>query len=319
MPRRIALFIWLAAVAVSAALAQTYPSRPITIISGFAAGSGDDTHARLIARPLEADLKQGVVVENKVGANAALAAGYVAHATPDGYTLLKVSAGTLVANPALYKHISYDPVRDFAPISLTGRGTFLLVINAHVPANSIAELIAYGKANPGKLLLASSNSNGVVAGETFKRWADIDIIHVPYKTAPPAINDLVAGHVSMMFADMTTALPHIRSGALRGLAVTTRNRSALIPQLPSLDEAGLTNFEVNSWNGLVAPANTPKDIVTTLNTEIRRIVAEPSLKAQFAEIGTEIFSSTPEEMGDLIRVDLVRWAKMIKDAGIEPQ
>jgi tripartite-type tricarboxylate transporter receptor subunit TctC len=323
MPTRIALITWFVVLAALAGVldapAQAYPSRPITIVSGFAAGSGDDTHARLIARYLEAAINQGVVVENKVGANAAIAAGYVARAAPDGYTLLKASVGVLAANPALYRSISYDAAKDFAPISLTGRGTFLLVVNSHVPANSIAELIAYAKANPGKLLFASSNSNGVIAGETFKRWANIDIVHVPYKTAPPAINDLVGGHVSMMFADMTTALPHIRANALRALAVMTRDRSALLPDLPSLHEAGMTDFEINSWNGLVAPANTPKDIVTRLNTEIRRIVADPVLKAQFAEIGTEIFSSTPEEMGDLIRTDLVRWAKMIKDAGIEPQ
>jgi tripartite-type tricarboxylate transporter receptor subunit TctC len=323
MPTRIAPVTWFAVVATLAGVfdapAQTYPSRPITIVSGFAAGSGDDTHARLIARYLEAAINQGVVVENKVGANAAIAAGYVARAAPDGYTLLKASVGVLAANPALYKSISYDAAKDFAPISLTGRGTFLLVVNSHVPVNSIAELIAYAQANPGKLLFASSNSNGVIAGETFKRWANIDIVHVPYKTAPPAINDLVGGHVSMMFADMTTALPHIRANALRALAVMTRDRSALLPDLPSLHEAGMTDFEINSWNGLVAPANTPKDIVTRLNTEIRRIVADPVLKAQFAEIGTEIFSSTPEEMGELIRTDLVRWAKMIKDAGIEAQ
>jgi tripartite-type tricarboxylate transporter receptor subunit TctC len=323
MPTRIVLFASIALIATLAgafdALSQSYPSRPLTIVSGFAAGSGDDTHARIIARRLETAIKQGVVVENKVGANGAIAAGYVARAAPDGYTLLKVSAGTLVANPALYKSISYDPVKDFAPISLTGRGTFLLVINPQVPVNSVAELIAYAKVYPRKLLFASSNSNGVLAGETFKRWANIDIIHVPYKTAPPAINDLVAGHVSMMFADMTTALPHIKANTLRALAVTTRNRSALLPDLPSLHEAGLTDFEIDSWGGLVAPANTSKEIVTRLNAEIRGIVANPSVKAQFAAVGTEVFSSTPEEMDDLVKTDLVKWAKMIKDAGIEAQ
>lgn len=323
MPTRIALFASFAVAATLASVsnvpAQGYPSRPITIVSGFAAGSGDDTQARFIARHLEAAIKQGVVVENKVGANGAIAAGYVARAAPDGYTLLKVSAGTLVANPALYKSLSYDPVKDFAPISLTGRGIFLLVINPHVPANSVAELIAYAKANPGKLLFASSNANGIVSGETFKRWAGIDIVHVPYKSAPPAINDLVAGHVSMMFADMTTALPLIKADALRGLAVTTRNRSPLLPDLPSLHEAGLTDFEIVPWSGLVAPANTPKDIVTRLNSEIRRIAADSSVKVQFAAIGTEVFASTPEEMSDLIKTDLVKWAKMIKNAGIEPQ
>jgi tripartite-type tricarboxylate transporter receptor subunit TctC len=318
-----ALFASLAIVAtlasISHAPAQSYPSRPITIVSGFAAGSGIDTHARIIAHYLEIAIKQGVVVENKVGANSAIAAGYVAHAAPDGYTLLLANAGVLVANPALYRSLSYNPLRDFAPISLTGRGTFMLVINPRVPAMSVAELIAYAKANPGKLLFASSNSNGVVAGETFKRWADLDIVHVPYKTAPPAINDLVAGHVSLMFADMTTALPHVRAGALRALAVTTRHRSALLPDLPSLDEAGLTGFEINPWSGLVAPANTPGEIVTRLNAEIRKIVADSSVKAQFAQVGTEVFSSTPEEMGDLVRADLITWAKMIRDAGIEPQ
>jgi tripartite-type tricarboxylate transporter receptor subunit TctC len=298
--------------------AQTYPNRSLTIVVGFNSGGGVDIVTRVIAHHLAAALKQTVVVENRPGANSAIAATYVARAAPDGYTLI-TGGGFYWANPGLMRSISYDPVRDFAPISQIGGFPYMLVVYPQVPAKSIAELIGYARINPGRLSFATSSSSGVVSGETFRRWAGIDITHVPYKSAPPAINDVIGGRVSMMFADVTTALPHVNAMTLRGLAVTTLERSALLPNLPSLNEEGLTGFDVASRDGIWAPASTPRDIITRLNTEVRRIIDDPDIKAQFAAIGFETHSSTSEEMALHAKTQLAKWSKMIKDAGIEPQ
>jgi tripartite-type tricarboxylate transporter receptor subunit TctC len=312
------LIVWLAAALAPAANAETYPSRPITIVVGFAAGSGIDVITRVIARRLEAQLGQSVLIENRPGANGAIAAGHVARAAPDGYTLMP-GGGFYAAVPSLMKSVPYDPAKDFAPITLIGGFAYMVVANPQVPVKSISELIAYAKANPGKLSFATSNTNGLVSGETFRRWAGIEINHVPYKSAPPAINDVLGGFVSIMFADITTALPHVRANTLRGLAVTALNRSPLLPDLPSLHEAGLTGFDVGSWNGLWVPANTPNDIITRLNAEVRKIIDDREIKAQFGGLGFETFSSTPDEMGKYAEAQRVKWSKMIRDAGIEPQ
>jgi tripartite-type tricarboxylate transporter receptor subunit TctC len=301
-----------------AANADVYPSKPVTIVVGFAPGSGIDVVTRAIARRLEHSLGQTVVIENRPGANAAIAAVHVSRASPDGYTLMP-GGGFYSSTPYLMKSISYDPQKDFAPITLIGSFAYMVVVNPRVPVQSVPELIAYAKANPGKLSFASSNPNGIVSGETFKRWAGIDIVHVHYKSAPPAINDVLGGSVSMMFADVTTALPHVRARTLRGLAVTGIKRNPLLPDLPSLHEAGLTGFDVASWNGIWAPAKTPAEIITRLSVEIRRIVDDPQIKAQLGELGFEAFSSTPDEMGRFAELQRAKWSKMIKDAEIEPQ
>jgi tripartite-type tricarboxylate transporter receptor subunit TctC len=301
------------------ASAESYPSRPITIIIGFAPGSGIDVINRVIAQRLGIALKQSVVTDNKVGANSAIAAAFVARAAPDGYTLLAGGSTSHAANPSLLKSIAYDPVKDFAPVSLTGSFAYMLVANPQVPAKSVQELIAYCKANPGKLSYATSNSSGLISGATFVRWAGIDLNHVPYKTAPPAINDVLGGRVSMMFADVTTALPHVRGDTLRGLVMMANKRSAILPDLPSVREAGLADFEDPSWNAIYAPANTPIDIITRLNAELRRIVDDPAVRAQFAAMGFEAFSSTPEELADFTKLQRAKWAKLVKEAGIEPQ
>jgi tripartite-type tricarboxylate transporter receptor subunit TctC len=298
--------------------ADTYPSRPVTMVVGFAPGSGIDVVVRIIARRLEVPLGQSVLIENRPGANGALAAGHVARAAPDGYTLFP-NGGAISNLPFLMKSLPYDPERDFAPITLLGGFAYMLVVNPQVPARSVSDLVFYAKANPGKLSFATSNTNGLVSGETFKRRAAIDIHHVPYKSAPPAINDLLGGFVSMMFADVTTALPHVRSNALRGLAVTALNRSPLLPELPSLHEAGFTGFDVGSWNGLWAPANTPNEVITKLNTELRKIIDDPELKKQLAALGFDAVSGSPEETAKYAEEQRVKWAKMITDAGIEPQ
>jgi tripartite-type tricarboxylate transporter receptor subunit TctC len=298
---------------------QAYPSKPITMVVPFGPGSATDTITRVIAQPLAAALRESIVIENKPGANGAIAAAYVARAAPDGYTLLMSTNSPHSAAPALNKSVAYDPVADFAAISRIGSFTLMLVLNPEVPAKSIPELIAYAKANPGKLSFASGNSSGVVAGETLKAWAGINLVHVPYRSVPPAINDVLGGRVSMMFADLTTGLPHVRANALRALAVTRMQRSTLFPELPTLHEAGVTGFDMDSWMGLFAPAGTPPAIVTRLNTEVRKIIENPEIKARIAAVGFEAFSSTPAELDAFVKVQLIKWTKMIKDAGIEPE
>jgi tripartite-type tricarboxylate transporter receptor subunit TctC len=299
--------------------AQAYPNKPISIIVPFGPGSATDTIARVLGQHLSTALNQTVVIEDKPGANGAIAAAYVARAAPDGYTLFLSTNSPHSAAPTLNKTVAYDPVKDFAPISRVGSYTLMLVLNPDVPAKSIPELIAYAKANPGKLSFASGNTSGVVAGETLKAWAGINIVHVPYKSAPPAINDVLGGRVSMMFTDLTTGLPHVKAHALRALAVTRLQRSKLVPDLPTLDEAGVKNFDMDSWAGMFAPANTPPDIVARLNGELRKIIDNPEIKGKIAAMGFEAFSSSPEELGDFVKVQLVKWTKMIKDAGIQPE
>ena len=298
---------------------QTYPSKPITLIVPFGPGSATDTITRIIAQHLGYAFSQSIVIENKPGANGAIAAAYVARAAPDGYTLLMSTNSPHSAAPSLNKTIAYDPVKDFTPVARVGSFTLMLVLNPHVPARSIPELIAYAKANPGKLSFASGNSSGVVAGETLKAWAGINLVHVPYRSTPPALNDVLGGRVSMMFVDLTSGLPHVQANALRALAVTRMQRSTLFPELPSLHEAGVANFDMDSWMAVFAPANTPPEIVTRLNAELRKIIDDREIRARIAAVGFEAFSSTPEELGDFVKVQLVKWTKMIKDAGIEPE
>jgi tripartite-type tricarboxylate transporter receptor subunit TctC len=221
--------------------------------------------------------------------------------------------------PFMMKSPPYDAVKDFTPITRVGSFTLMLVINPSIPAKSMKELIDYTKANPGKLSFASANTSGIVAGETLKHWAEIDLLHVPYKSTPPALQDLIAGRVSMMFTDLTTGLPHVQSGALRALAVTRLQRSSLFAELPTMDEAGVTGFDMDSWAGIVAPAGTPPAIVTRLNAELRKIIDSPDIKKVLGRVGFEAFSSSPQEMQDTIKLQLGKWGKMVKDAGIQPE
>ena len=225
-----------------AANAQTYPARTVTIMVPFGPGSATDTVTRVVALKLGEALKQSVVSETRPGANGAIAALYVARAAPDGYTLLMTTNSPHSAVPFMTRNPSYDAVKDFTPITRVGSFTLMLVVNSQVPIKSVSELIAYAKANPGKLSFASGNSSGIVAGETLKHWAGIDMLHVPYKSTPPALNDVLGGRVSMMFVDLTSGLPHVKAGTLRALAVTRLQRSSLFPELPTMDEAGVTGI-----------------------------------------------------------------------------
>jgi tripartite-type tricarboxylate transporter receptor subunit TctC len=299
--------------------AQNYPTKPITLVSVFGPGSASDTICRVIAQPLGIALKETVIVEDRPGANGALAALYVARAAPDGHTLLMGTNSPLSAVPYLMKNVSYDPIKDFTPVSRVGSFTQILVVNATLPIKTFKDLIDYGKANPGKLSFASGNTAGIVAGQTLAHWAGIDMLHVPYKSTPPALQDVLAGRISMMSVDLTSAMPHVHSGAVRALAVTRIARSALFPELPTLDELGMKGFDLDAWAGIVVPAQTPTVIVTQLNTELRKILDDSQIKSKLANVGFETISSSPAEFDDFIKVQLGKWGTMIKDAGIQPE
>ena len=303
----------------SAASAQApYPNRNITLVLPFAAGSGTDTTTRLISKEVGVGLGVSMVIENKAGANGSIAASYVARSTPDGYTLFVTTNTTHSANPYLLKTMSYDPIKDFTPIARTGDLPFMLVIHPDIAANSVAELIALAKKDPGKLSYASGSSSASVSGATFARLAGIDMLHVPYKSSPPALTDLIAGRVSMMFIDVPTGLPHVNAKALKALAVTTKRPSALLPQLPTMDQT-VKGFDITSWQGWLGPANMPKEMVTRLNAEIRKVIERPDIRNQLGERGMEAFSGTPEEFDAFLKEQLVLWEKLIADAGIEKQ
>lgn len=319
--RKLAIFLAAAVVGslAAAARADDYPTRPITLVSVFGAGSASDTICRIIADKLSPLLGQPIIVEDRPGADGALAALYVHHQPADGYTLLMGTNSPLSADPFIHKDINYDPVRDFAPITRVGSFTLMLVINPKLPVHSVQELIDYAKANPGKLTYASGNTAGIVGMETLKRWAEVSILHVPYKTTGPALEDIIAGRVSMMFADFTAAMPHVAAGTIRPLAISRIKRSTLFPDLPTLDEAGIKGFNLDAWAGLVAPAGTPPEVVTKLNAALRQVIDSPEAQAKFKNVGFEGFSSTPEELGDYIKAEIVDWGRMAKDAGIQPE
>lgn len=301
------------------ALAQDYPGRAITLVVPFAVGSGIDPTARIIADELSRSLKQPVVIDYKPGANGAIAAGAVARATPDGYTIFMTTVSTHSANPNLLKSIPYDPIRDFAPLSRVGNLPFMLVVDPKMAATSVPEFVAYVKANPGRLSYASTNAVGLLAGATLKRMADLDLVHVPYRSSPQALNDVMTGRVAMMFVDFALGWPQAKAGNVRALAVTTKERSALMPDVPSMTEAGLPAFDLIPWNAIFAPANTPKPIVQRLNGELRRIITDPQVKERLAGLGFDAFASTPEELDAFVREDLAKWTKWVREAGIEPE
>ena len=302
----------------SAALyGDDYPSRSVTIVNVFGAGGGSDTVCRIIANKLGPALGQPVIVEDRPGADGALAALYVHHQPADGYTLMMATNSPLSADPYLHKDVNYDPVKDFVPITRVGSFTLMLVVDPKLPIHSVQELIDYAKANPGKLTYASGNTAGIVALETIKHDAGISMLHVPYKSTAPALEDIIGGRVSMMLADFTSAMPHVNAGTVRPIAVSRIRRSTLFPDLPTMDEAGIKGFNLDTWAGLVAPAGTPPQIVAKLNGALRPIIDSPEVQARFKNVGFEGFSSTPEELGNFIKAQLALWGKMIKDANVQ--
>jgi tripartite-type tricarboxylate transporter receptor subunit TctC len=318
--KRLALILVAAAVGLfSAALyAKDYPARPITIVAVFGPGSASDTICRIIGDKLSPLLGQPIIVEDHPGADGALAALYVHHQPADGYTLLMGTNSPLSADPFIHKDIGYDPIKDFVPITRVGSFTLMLVVNTKLPIHSVKELVDYAKANPGELTYASGNTAGIVGMETLKRWAEVSILHVPYKTTAPALEDIISGRVSMMFADFTSAMPHVAAGTIRPLAISRIKRSSLYPDLPTMDEAGIKGFNLDAWAGLVAPTGTPPAVIAKLNAALRKVIDSPEVQAKFKNVGFEGFSSTPQVLGDYMKAEIVDWGKMVKDAGIQP-
>lgn len=309
-----------AAIAFAAgAHAQDYPSRNITLVVPFAAGSGSDTAARVIGQHLSEKLKQGVVIENRVGVTGALAAAHVAKAAPDGYTLLLGTNSTHGSNSALYKNQTYDPVKDFAPVSHTGDFGYFLVVDPVLPVKSVGDLVAYGKANPGKLSYGAGSSTSIVMAETFSRGVGVELLKVPYRSNPPALTDVMGGRVSLMFVDISSSISLVADGKLRALAVTSRERSALKPDMPTIDETALKGFDLASWTGLFAPAGTPAPIVERLNAEVNAILSRPDIKEQFAKIGIEPKPKSVADFKPFVAAEVAKWVELVKLAGIQPQ
>jgi tripartite-type tricarboxylate transporter receptor subunit TctC len=300
-----------------AAGAADYPTRPVTLVVAFTPGGASDVLARLLGRKLEQILGAPFVIDNRPGAGGNVAAEAVSHAAPDGYTLLVGNNAILATNAALYKKVNFDAEADFAPIGLIGSQANILVVNPAVPASSMAELIALAKANPGKLNFASSGHGlaAHLAGELFKAEAKIDLVHVPYKGAAPALQDVIAGHVQMMFATASSVVPHIRDGKVRALGVATLKRTTVLPEIPTIDELGLKGFDATSWHGLVAPARTPKDAVAALNRALAASLDDPAVKRSLGDLGVDIIGGTPENFAAYIKSEIPKWTAIIKTSG----
>ncbi len=315
--RYIACVAALLLVAVAPARAADYPSRPITLVVAFTPGGPSDVLARILGKQMEQSLGEPVIIENRPGAGGNIAADSVAHAPADGYTLLMGNNSILATNESLYKKLSYSPQKDFAPITLIGTQANILVVNNDVPAHNLKELIALAKAQPGKLNFASSGYGAAahLAGELLKSEAKIDIVHVPYKGAAPALQDLIGGHDQLMFATAASVVGHIKGGKVRALAVTTLKRTQVLPDLPTMDEAGLPGFEASTWHGLVAPAATPPDVIAKLHQAAVKALADPGVQASLARLGVDIVGDTPEEFRAYIAKEVPKWTAIVKASG----
>ena len=302
------------------ALANDYPSKSIRLIVPFAAGGAVGAVARVLSAPLSASLGQSIVIDNRGGAGGIIGMDAVAKAPPDGYTLLLAHSG-LTYMPGLYRKLPFDPAADFDGIITAVSGTYVLAVTADAPVKTVGELVAYAKANPGKLSYGSAGIGSTLhlAAEFFKRAAGIDVIHVPYKGAAQATTDLVGGQLQMMFGPTVAILPLAQAGKIRALAVTSPKRSALAPGLPTMMESGVPGFEVTGWYGLAAPAGTPKHVVQQLNAAANGALTARELIEQFRLQGYEPLGGTPEDMNVQIKADVARWSKIIRDAAIEPQ
>ena len=300
------------------ALALDYPTRPIHVIVGYPPGSGPDIEARLIGQWLSERLGQPFIVENRPGAASNLATEAVVHAPPDGYTLLLVASAN-ASNATLYDKLSFNFIRDIAPVASIMRAPFVMQVNPSFPARSVPEFIAYAKANPRKINMASSGNGTLphVCGELFKMMTGIDMLHVPYRGGAPAMVDLMSGQVQVGFSVVTETIEHIKSGKLRALAVTTAERSEVLPDVPTIGEF-VPGYEASAWVGIGAPRNTPAEIIEKLNADINAGLTDPKLKARFAELGATVFVGSPADFGRFIADETEKWAKVIKFAGIKP-
>ena len=303
----------------TATLAQAYPDKPVTLVVPFAAGSGTDSVARAVASGLAARLKQPVIVDNKPGASAQVAAQYVAKAKPDGYTLFMTTNTSHSANPALYKSLKYDPIKDFTPVARVGELPFALAVNPAVPAKTLAELLDYARANPGKLSYATPNSTSLVAMESIKHIAKIDVLGVPYKSSPQAMTDLVGGQVQIYVADLGSGMGMLKTDKVRALGVTTAQPTPMLPGVPPIGQT-VKGFDLTSWNGIFGPAGLPQPMVQRLNTELQAVLAEKDLQDKLAQIGFQVWpSKTPEEFTQYVAGQLTHWRTLIQQAGIQPE
>jgi tripartite-type tricarboxylate transporter receptor subunit TctC len=301
------------------AAAQAFPAKPIRLVVPFPAGSATDTIARVIGGSVSAAIGQPVLVENKAGADGAIAGAEVARAAPDGYTLLMATNSPMSAVPAMKKSPPYDPVADFTPVMDVGRYTFFIVTHPSVPARTVAELIQYARANPGVLNYATGNTTGIVSMALFASLGGVQMVHVPYKGEPQALTDLVGGRVQLMVASAGTAVPHVRDGRLRALAVTLDKRSPVLPDVPTIAEAGMPQFKLTSWAGVFAPAKVPRDILDRLNREFAAAIARPEVQSAMDKQAFLLTGSTPEQLGTLVREQLDAYRSTLKAAGVEPE
>jgi tripartite-type tricarboxylate transporter receptor subunit TctC len=298
--------------------AQPYPSKPVRLVVPFPAGSATDQVARVMGQQFQEAMGQPFVVENKPGAQGAIAATEVAKAAPDGYTIMVTTNTPQAANPSLFKKLNYDPVKDFAPIARLGTISFMLMVRPDFPARDLKEFLAHARKNPGKLSGGYGSAGSQVSQAMLRSMGKVDFIDVPYKGLPQAITDVMGGSTSFTFADLANALSQIKGGKLRGIAVTSQKRSPLAPEVPAIAEE-LPGYELIAWFALVAPANTPREVVTRVHDVTAKALAKPDVQARFAALGTDVAPMNPQELGAFIQSEIAKWAKMAKAAGIQPE
>jgi tripartite-type tricarboxylate transporter receptor subunit TctC len=300
------------------AQSQVYPDKPVRLIVPLSAGSAVDTLARIPAQKLSELWGHQIVVDNRVGANGIIGTEAAAKAPPDGYTLLLTNDAALATSPALYPKLPYDPVRDFAPITLAASIPVILVVHSSFPASSVKDLIGEAKARPSQIHYASGGNGSAqhVPMEMFKQAAGIDLVHVPYKGLVPALNDVVGGQVPVMFVGMSGAVPHVKAGRIRALAIGSAKRSAAMPELPTMQEAGVAGFDYAAWAGFLAPSGTPQAIVDKLNADLSRVLMLPDVRDKLAALGFEVAPGTPQEFGEMIRREIAKVAAVVKQANI---
>ena len=317
--RRLLTLALLACGLPAAVHAQTYPAKPVTFIVPFAAGSATDQLARALGQSVTEQTKQAVVVDNKAGASGMMAAQAVARAPADGYAVLITTNTTHAANEHLYKKLPYDAVKDFAPITGLGKGGQVLVVNAASPYKTVADLLAVARKSPGKLSFGSGSSSSRVAGEMLKQLSGTDVLHVPYKSNPLAITDLLGGQIDFMITDTATGVPQVKAGKLRALGYSTRHRSVQLPDVPTLDEAGVKGYDMGYWFAAYVPAGTPAPVVARLTELLHNAVKSPPAKAFFDNTGSEAWTTTPAELAAFQAAETLKWGKVIKAAGIEAE
>ena len=301
----------------TAAHAQ-FPAKPVRVVVPFPAGSSTDIITRVLAQSVSQSIGQSLVVDNKAGADGAIAAAEVAKAAPDGYTLLMATNSPMSAVPAMKKHPPYDPVADFTPITDVGRYTFFIVVHPSVPAKTLRELIDYARANPGKVNYATGNTTGIVSSAFFASAAKIQMVHVPYKGEPQAITDLVAGRVQMMFSSVSTSIPHVREGRLRAIVTTLGKRSHVLPEVPTIAEAGMPEFSITSWAGLFGPARMPREVVERLNKEFVAAMGRAEVQAAMDKQAFSLSPSSPEKLAAFVKEQMESYRRILRAAGVEP-